>query len=290
MSRKFLCLAAQTVNKTMHIFRALAVFILFVFAACSPSVLQQTAIEEVNPQLGRYFEGFDGAFVLYDLKDNHYFRYNPRRCEERLLPASTFKIMTALIGLETGVIPEEDYVIPWDGTPYQIASWNQDHTLKTAFQNSVVWYYQEVARRIGQERMQQYIDAVGYGNQDITGNPDSFWLDGAIQISADEQVEFLKKLYQGDLPFSPRSIALVREIMLLEVDNTHRFSGKTGSGMMDNVYIGWFVGYEEVNGNVYFFATNLTSTDPETNGLKAKQILQEILKDQALKGASNEHK
>jgi len=65
----------------------------------------------------------------------------------------------------------------------------------------------------------------------------------------------------------------------LEADDVHQLRGKTGSGRMDNVYVGWFVGYEEVNGNVYFFATNITSTDPETNGLKAKQILQEILKD-----------
>lgn len=282
MRRKSLRWTAQKLNQTIHMARTLIIFILFLVTACSPSAPQPTVIEEIKPELAQYFEGFDGAFVLYDLKGNRYVRYNPQRCEERLLPASTFKIMTALIGLETGVIPDENYVIPWDGTQYQRASWNHDHTLKTAFQNSVVWYYQEVARRIGQERMQQYIDAVGYGNQDITGNLDSFWLDGALRISADEQVEFLKKLYQGDLPFSPRSIALVKEIMLLETDHARQLRGKTGSGQVNNVYIGWFVGYEEVNGNVYFFATNLAGTDPETNGLKAKQILQEILKDQSL--------
>jgi beta-lactamase class D len=279
MRRKFLWWAAQTVNQTLRMIRALTVFVLFMVTACSPSAPQPTAMEEVKPELGKYFEGFDSAFVLYDLKDNRYVRYNPQRCAERLLPASTFKIMTALIGLETGVIPDEDYVIRWDGTHYEIPAWNQDHTLKTAFQNSVVWYYQEVARRIGQERMQQYIDAVGYGNQDITGNLDSFWLDGAIRISADEQVEFLKKLYQDGLPFSSRSMELVREIMLSETDQAHQLRGKTGSGMMDNLYIGWFVGYEEVNGHVYFFATNITSTDPKTNGPKAKQISQDILKD-----------
>jgi beta-lactamase class D len=263
----------------MNMARVLIVFFLFMVTACSPSAPPPSVIEEGKPGLGKYFEGFDDAFVLFDLNDNHYVRYNPQRCAERLLPASTFKIMTALIGLETGVIPDENYVIPWDGTLYQITSWNQDHTLKTAFQNSVVWYYQEVARRIGRERMQQYVDAVGYGNQDITGNLDSFWLDGAIRISADEQVEFLRKLYQDDLPFSPRSIALVKEIMLLEIDHAHQLRGKTGSGRMDSIYVGWFVGYEEVNGNVYFFATNITSTDPETDGPKARQILQEILKD-----------
>jgi beta-lactamase class D len=279
MREKISLRAEQTVDPTMNMVRKLIVFILFMVTACSPSTPQRTAIEEVKPEMGKYFEGFDGAFVLYDLNGNRYVRYNSQRCAERLLPASTFKIMTALIGLETGIIPDENYVIPWDGTQYENSTWNQDHTLKTAFQNSVVWYYQEVARRIGRERMQQYIDTVGYGNQDMTGNLDSFWLDGAIRISADEQVEFLKKLYQDDLLFSSRSMALVKEIMLLESDKVHQLSGKTGSGLADNLYIGWFVGYEEVNENVYFFATNITSTDPETNGHKAKQISQEILKD-----------
>jgi beta-lactamase class D len=279
MREKISLRAQQTVDPTMNMVRKLIVFIMFMVTACSPSAPQRTAIEEVKPELGKYFDGFNGAFVLYGLNGNRYVRYDPQRCAERLLPASTFKIINALIGLETGVIPDENYVIPWDGTQYENSTWNQDHTLKTAFQNSVVWYYQEVARRIGRERMQQYIDAVGYGNQDMTGNLDSFWLDGAIRISADEQVEFLKKLYQDDLPFSPRSIALVKEMMLVETNQVYELRGKTGSGRMDNVYVGWFVGYEEVNGNVYFFATNITSTDPETNGLKAKQILQEILKD-----------
>lgn len=281
MRRDFLPLAAGNVNKTLHTARTLIVFALFIVAACSPAAPQRTAIEEVEPELGKYFEGFDGAFVLFDLNDNRYIRYHPQHCAERFLPASTFKIMTALIGLETGVIPDENYVIPWDGIKYDIPAWNQDHTLKTAFQNSVVWYYQEVARQIGPERMQQYVDAVGYGNQDISGKLDSFWLDGAIRISADEQVEFLKRLYRNDLPFSPRSMALVREIMLLEADEAHQLRGKTGSGLLEGLYIGWFVGYEEVNGNVYFFAVNITSTDTEANGATARQILQEILKDRS---------
>jgi beta-lactamase class D len=279
MREKISFRAEQNVDPTMNMVRKLIVFILFMVTACSPSAPQRTVIEEVKPGLGKYFEGFDGAFVLYDLNGNRYVRYNSQRCAERLLPASTFKIMTALIGLETGVIPDENFIIPWDGTQYENSTWNQDHTLKTAFQNSVVWYYQEVARRIGRERMQQYIDAVGYGNQDMTGKTDSFWLDGAIRISADEQVEFLKKLYQDDLPFSSRSMALVKEIMLLENDQAHRLRGKTGSGWVDNLYIGWFVGYQEVNGNVYFFATNITSTNAEAKGATAKQISLEILQD-----------
>ena len=167
--------------------------------------------------------------MLYDLNRNRYIHYDPERCAERFIPASTFKIMNSLIGLETGVIPDEDYVIQWDGTQYAIPSWNQDHTLKTAILNSVVWYYQELARRVGRERMQSYVDAANYGNEDISGQIDTFWLEGGLRISANEQVEFLKRLYQDELPFSTRSVNIVKEILVLEKVGSYQLSGKTGS-------------------------------------------------------------
>ena len=257
--------------------RTFALTLLFLVSACSSPAVQTPVTAEVRPELEKYFQGFDGAFVLYQLNENHYTRYNPEGCAERLLPASTFKIMNALIALETGVVTDQDHVIAWDGTQYPIPAWNQDHTLKTAFQNSVVWYYQDLARQIGQERMQHYIDAVGYGNQTI--GDDLFWLDGSLQISADEQVEFLKRLYQGDLPFSQRSMEIVREIMTLESDAAFQLHGKTGSGQMGNLSVGWFVGYQEENGDVYFFALNIRSAGPEANGPKAKEILLDILQE-----------
>ena len=269
----------------MDIRRIPSLLFLFLMTACSASI---TPVADVNPDLENYFQGFDGAFVLYDMNNNHYTRYHPEKCAEQLLPASTFKIMSALIGLETGAIPDENYILAWDGTQYDYPVWNQDHTLKTAFRDSVVWYYQEVARRIGKEKMRQYIDAVGYGNQDITGNPDSFWLDGAIRISADEQVELLKRLYEGDLPFSERSMTIVRAMMILETDGTYQLSGKTGSGLTDTLYVGWFVGYEEVAGNVYFFAVNITGSSPQAKGSKAKEILLDILQDQIVPDVKGE--
>ena len=145
--------------------------------------------------------------MLYELNANQTIRYNPEQCAERLLPVSTFKIMIVLIGLETGIIPDENYVIKWDGTQHDNPAWNQDHTLKTAMQYSVVWYYQELARRVGKEKMQHYVDAAGYG--DISGQIDTFWLDGGLRISPYEQIEFLKRLYQSDLPFSQLSMKIV---------------------------------------------------------------------------------
>jgi len=190
--------------------------------------------------------------------------------------------MNSLIGLETGVIPDENYVIKWDGTQYPIPAWNQDHTLKTAIQNSVVWYYQELARRVGKEKMQRDVDAADYGNKDISGKIDSFWLDGGLRISADEQVEFLKRLYANQLPFSQRSMKIVKEIIMLEKTEDYQLSGKTGSVQRVGTKEGWFIGYVEEKGNVYFFATNIENQKLDASGVKAQEISQNILQSLGL--------
>jgi beta-lactamase class D len=249
-------------------------------AQAQPSLTPTTTpITEIRPELGEYFNGATGAFALHDPAKNTYILYNPERCALRFLPASTFKVLNALIGLETGVIPDENYVIKWDGKDYPIPAWNQDHTLKTAIQNSVVWYFQELARRVGRERMQQYVSAARYGNMDISGNIDSFWLDGGLRISALEQVDFLERLYRGELPFSPRSLQIVRSLIILELTDAYTLSGKTGSVQRVAVHTGWFVGYLESGGKVVFFATNLESSDPNgfANGEAAKGISRKIL-------------
>ena len=238
---------------------------------------------EVRPELEKDLQGFKGAFVLYDLNRNRYIRYNPERCAERFIPASTFKIMNSLIGLETGAIPDADYVIKWDGTKYDVPAWNQDHTLRTAIQNSAVWYYQELARRVGEKKMQEYVDAAHYGNQNISGKIDTFWLEGSLRISAEEQVEFLKRLYKGELPFSQRSMNIVKEILVLEKTETYQLSGKTGSGQRITPHESWFVGYLETQGNVYIFAANIESLGSDGNGDTAKEIVRNILKDLGLR-------
>jgi beta-lactamase class D len=162
---------------------------------------------------------------------------------------------------------------------YDVPSWNQDHTMKTAIQNSVVWYYQELARRVGKEKMQHYVDAANYGNKDIAGQIDPFWLEGELRISADEQVEFLKRLHQGDLPFSARSMNIVKTILELERTASYQLSGKTGSVQRITPHVAWFVGYLETKGNVYFFATNFenSSADGLANGDTARKMSQNIL-------------
>jgi beta-lactamase class D len=238
--------------------------------------------EEVRPEFQKYFENnrVDGCFVLYDLKQDHYVRTNPDRCATGYLPASTFKILNALIALETGVIDSPDTVMQWDGTRYQIESWNRDQTMRSAIRDSVVWYFQEVARRVGRERMQTWVDKVGYGNRDISGNIDSFWLDGGLRISPDEQVAFLVRLYNNDLPFSQKNMDLVKEMILLEQTDSYRLRVKTGWAVRVEDQIGWWVGWVEKGDDVYFFATNFQSDHPDQNFGPAREgITRSILKD-----------
>jgi beta-lactamase class D len=246
------------------------------------ATLPSTALSETKPELEKYFDGQPGTFVLVDLKRDHILRYNPDRAAQRFLPASTFKILNSLISLETGVIPHENTVIKWDGTSYDVPAWNQDHTMRTAIANSVVWYYQELARRVGKERMQTYVDAAGYGNHDISGNIDSFWLDGALRISADEQVEFLKRFYQNELPFAQRNLDIVKDILVLEKTPVSQLSGKTGTQLRVKPTINWFVGYVEKGDEIYLFATNLELPEGVTDTTRAKEITKRILRDMEL--------
>jgi len=50
----------------------------------------------------------------------------------------------------------------------------------------------------------------------------------------------------------------VKDILTLEKTAEYKLSAKTGGGPLEEgKYIGWFVGYLESKGNVYFFALNL---------------------------------
>jgi beta-lactamase class D len=212
-----------------------------------------------KPELKKYFEEYkyDGSFVMYDVKNNKYTQSNPERVRERFSPASTFKIFNSLVALETGVIPNENTVIPWDGTTRGNPNWDKDTDMKKAFENSTVWFYQELARRVGEEQMRKYITQENYGNQNIGGGIDQFWLNDSLKISPLEQVNFLKRLYFNETVFSDGTEQTVKRIMIKEQQPGYTLRAKTGWGIKDNLDIGWFVGWMEVGGNVYIFATQV---------------------------------
>ena len=248
----------------------------FIIVTCS-KVFSQT---NDTIDLKNYFSGFKGAMVIYDYNNKKYLRYNKDQCALRVSPASTFKIMNSLIGLETGVIKDADFVIKWDGVERYVKEWNRDHTLRSAILYSVVPYYQELARRVGEEKMQYYLDKTGYGNNDISGGIDHFWLGSSLKISPDEEVEFLVRLYENKVPFSQRTIDIVKDIIPKDEKETYVLHWKTGAAELnDTDKVGWFVGYVESNNDVYFFALNILGSDFGKIMPARRSICEAVLKE-----------
>lgn len=200
----------------------------------------------------------NGSILIYDVKEDLYYSNDFEWANKGNLPASTFKIANSIIGLETGVIKSDSTIFKWDGEEKWSKQWEQDLVLKKAFQFSCVPCYQEVARKIGAKRMNEYVEKLAYGDLKIDSlNIDMFWLEGASQISQIQQIDFLKRFYSQELPISERTHNVMRDIMLFKETDQYKLSGKSGLSINDKKYNGWYVGYLEVQNNTYLFATNL---------------------------------
>lgn len=206
------------------------ILIFFFVFIISNSIAQTVEFLEVDD----LFKGYSGTMVIYDKNNNKYIKYNPERAAERFLPASTFKIPNSIFGLESGVIEDENFVIKWDGIERDIKEWNQDLDLTSAIKISCVPYYQELARRVGKDNLQEYLNKTDYGNKTIGNAIDLFWLDNTLRISADEQIQFLNKFYDYELPFSKRNIDIVKKIMSEEKYPSSILKFKTGTGNIQN--------------------------------------------------------
>jgi len=216
------------------------------------------------------FENYDGSAVIVDLNSSHQEHFGTFT-DERLSPCSTFKILNSLIALDTKVIQDENDIILWDGKIREYDVWNKDHSMRSAISVSAVWFYQELARRVGEKRIAEMVSKVDYGNHDTSKTLIDFWLGkGSLKISLNEQVLFLSKLIRQELPFSERSMDIAKDIMKL--DNT--FSGKTGSCER----VGWFVGFAQEPQSTKVFAFALKGKG--ASGVEAKRIALEYLKAQ----------
>ncbi|MGI0494236.1 class D beta-lactamase [Alkalinema pantanalense CENA528] len=228
----------------------------------------------------------EGSILIYDLSNNRVFQHNPQRNETAFPPASTFKILNSLISLETKVITDEIAVLTWDGIQRELPAWNRDLNMREAFKLSAVWFYQVLARRVGHERMQQWVTQVKYGNQNIgqKDDIDKFWLNGLLKVTPQQQIQFLQRLYNNDLPFSEGTLSTVKDIMINERTPDYTIRGKTGwygfgSKVIPN--IGWYIGYLEKGKNTYFFATNIDIRNEKDPSLRM-ELTRRCLKDIAV--------
>jgi beta-lactamase class D len=233
-------------------------------ALAFPAALAAAQDAVLRPDLLELFgTATPGTFAALRLEPRGLVLVGDARARTRLIPASTYKVPHSVIALETGVVADVDRdVFRWDGVTRDIAEWNRDHTLRSAIRYSVVPVYQQIARRIGAERMQTYVDAFDYGNRDIGSAIDRFWLDGPLRISAVEQVVFIEKLLRGRLPVSERSMALVRDIMPVVEAGGVRLRAKTGAAVIGGrLSLGWIVGWAGEGGRATVFALNLDLQD-----------------------------
>lgn len=256
------------------------ILLLFIigFAACSPNNVT------IDNSLKKYFDDnkVEGTFGIYNNGSGEFTIYNLSRFKDSAyLPASTFKIVNSLIGLETGRVRDKNMVIKWDGVKRR-PEWDKDLTMEQAFKASAVPYYQEVARRIGKDTMQFWLDTLGYASRykkAVISKIDTFWLDNSVKITADEQVGLVKKLYFDQLPFQKRSMREVKEVMVMEKNSNYTLAYKTGWGSLENGNaLGWIVGWVEENHHPYFFALNLNGANNIDMPAIRMNILKGILK------------
>ena len=222
---------------------------------------------EIRGDLVKRFtdDGTAGTFVGYKVEDYLVIASDGNRSGQAVLPASTFKIPNSVIALETGVVgdPDKD-IFKWDGVVRSIEGWNRDHTLRSAIAASAVPVYQEIARRIGAERMQKYLDLFEYGNRDIGGGIDQFWLTGNLRIDPVQQIDFVDRLRRGTLPVSKRSQELVRDILPVTKSGDAVIRAKTGliGAEAGKPSLGWLVGWAEKGSANAVFALNMDCSEP----------------------------
>ncbi len=255
-----------------------APFLLSLLAACATTDVRPasggapTASAEArlaaHPELAAslHARGLEGVVALRVHGEDSVRCSDTRGCIERSLPASTFKIVNTIVALETGVAPDASLSIPWDGVTRDFPGWNQDQTLQSAFDVSCVPYFQELARRIGLDRMRDAVHRFDYGNGEVGEMVDRFWLDGPLAISPVEQIAFLERFETGRLPITERTRTLAREVMVRERRGDAILRGKTGwSAPGTAEERGWFVGYATYEGRTTYVAVRATraSTVPD---------------------------
>ncbi len=241
--------------------------ILLIFLLLSFSFANDRELESLFKK-----SNINGTLVLASLDNKENYIYNTKRALTQYIPASTFKIPNTLISLQEQVIKDEYETIKWDRVVRAYEPWNKDQNLQTAISVSCVWCYEKFAQKIGKENYLEYLQRIDYGNHKVGNSVSKFWLTGDIKISAVQQIEFLQRLYKNQLPFEQKYIDILKKILIVEQNDNYTIRAKSGwSGV-----IGWYVGYVEKKGKVWFFAFNGDITREKL--IYRKQIVMEALK------------
>ncbi len=287
LKRRIESIACISYEKSKNKLKSIAVFLL-VFAigicqmpfACNAYGFNdyfKTGNEKIVAEdLSAFFKDSPGCFVLYTPKEDIFYVYNDDYAKKRISPNSTYKIYSAVIALEEGIITPDNSFMKWDGKDNPFDSWNMDQDIKSAMENSVNWYFNSLNEKIGADKTKEYLKLINYGNEDISGNSD-FYLESSLKISAIEQTKVLSNLFNGVYGFDKENINAVKDAITVDKNNEAVLYGKTGTGNINGKNVnGSFVGCVEKGEKEYFFAVNLYSSDGAT-GAKAYNKALEIL-------------
>ncbi|MFU8926500.1 class D beta-lactamase [Acinetobacter puyangensis] len=220
------------------------------------TVISQQQIQQIQHDFQTH--AIDGVMTIYNGQSFANFGSDVDRATQQYIPASTFKILNALIGLEHGKVTSSE-VFKWDGQKRSFPAWEKDMTLAQAMQASAVPVYQELARRIGLPLMASEVKRVGYGNQNIGTQVDNFWLVGPLTISPEQEAKFAYQLANQQLAFSKNVQQQVQQMILIEEKQGYKLYAKSGWGMDVEPMVGWYTGWvEQPNGKVQAFSLNMT--------------------------------
>ncbi|MBN1647434.1 MAG: class D beta-lactamase [Spirochaetales bacterium] len=218
--------------------------------------------------------GLDACVLIENAENGEKHVFNGARSRQAFLPASTFKILNTLIALKEGAVKNESEIIKWDGTDKGFPEWNRDQNILSAFPASCVWFYQELAKRIGDRTYRRYLEKLHYGNGK-TGKPfDTFWLSGDLRITPQEQLGFIRNIYYEKYDFSSHSYEVLKKLMIIERTDTWTLRAKTGMTMRVSPQIAWYVGYLETADDVWLFVCNFELTQRGDERFRRELVMQ----------------
>lgn len=230
--------------------------LMFVVLPCVATVAAEDVVrDDLAPVFAE--QNISGGFVLYDPSTEQMTLVNQDWCRLEAAPASTFKIINAMMALDTRVVMSTRRLLPYGGGETRIAAWAKDMNLGAAVRASNVPIFQGIAKRIGLETYRKRLAAIGYGNADVGSDVTTFWLNGPLAISPIGQAKVLSELALGRLGFTDRASAFIRSATLVAEDKAtgRKLYGKTGWNMDARPATGWFVGWvEDGQGEVKSFA------------------------------------
>lgn len=243
-----------------------------------------------KPAYKQYFEAEQvrGCFTLYNNANGEFYIYNLKRyADSTYLPSSTFNIVNGLIAIETGVVNNEKMNFIWDRNIRRFPNggdtakdWNKDQNFKEAFQNYAQPVFQNIALKIGPERMQYWLDSLKYGNKNIGKDITQFWLNNELLLSPDEQMGLIKKLYFNKLPFQKRTQTIIKNLFSEEKKGNLQINYTTGYGFTPtNNALGWVIGWIIESNHPYFFVLNIEGDHTTNINQVRENILNNILMD-----------